>query len=125
MQRLEVSGAVRPIYGSLGVKRLIYFLGFAPPYPTPYPGSERETRHQDKQSSAHPWSSGHCALRTPLRETVINTASTKCLDGISAGQRVLCAEHAIMGKTLSFHHFSCENWVGCFLRKSYRADRMP
>ena len=24
MQRLEVSGAVRPIYGSLGVKRLIY-----------------------------------------------------------------------------------------------------
>jgi len=29
MQRLEVSGAVRPIYGSLGVKRLIkdYFTG--------------------------------------------------------------------------------------------------
>jgi len=26
MQRLEVSGAVRPIYGSLGVKRLIYSL---------------------------------------------------------------------------------------------------
>ena len=26
MQRLEVSGAVRPIYGSLGVKRLIYGL---------------------------------------------------------------------------------------------------
>ena len=26
MQRLEVSGAVRPIYGSLGVKRLIYIL---------------------------------------------------------------------------------------------------
>ena len=26
MQRLEVSGAVRPIYGSLGVKRLIYNL---------------------------------------------------------------------------------------------------
>ena len=25
MQRLEVSGAVRPIYGSLGVKRLISF----------------------------------------------------------------------------------------------------
>ena len=25
MQRLEVSGAVRPIYGSLGVKRLIKF----------------------------------------------------------------------------------------------------
>ena len=25
MQRLEVSGAVRPIYGSLGVKRLIYY----------------------------------------------------------------------------------------------------
>jgi len=25
MQRLEVSGAVRPIYGSLGVKRLICF----------------------------------------------------------------------------------------------------
>jgi hypothetical protein len=25
MQRLEVSGAVRPIYGSLGVKRLIVF----------------------------------------------------------------------------------------------------
>jgi len=25
MQRLEVSGAVRPIYGSLGVKRLILF----------------------------------------------------------------------------------------------------
>ena len=24
MQRLEVSGAVRPIYGSLGVKRLMY-----------------------------------------------------------------------------------------------------
>jgi len=24
MQRLEVSGAVRPLYGSLGVKRLIY-----------------------------------------------------------------------------------------------------
>jgi len=24
MQRLEVSGAVRPIYGSLGVKRLNY-----------------------------------------------------------------------------------------------------
>ena len=24
MQRLEVSGAVRPIYGSLGVKRLIF-----------------------------------------------------------------------------------------------------
>ena len=26
MQRLEVSGAVRPIYGSLGVKRLIYYM---------------------------------------------------------------------------------------------------
>ena len=26
MQRLEVSGAVRPIYGSLGVKRLIIYL---------------------------------------------------------------------------------------------------
>ena len=26
MQRLEVSGAVRPIYESLGVKRLIYLL---------------------------------------------------------------------------------------------------
>jgi len=26
MQRLEVSGAVRPIYGSLGVKRLSYNL---------------------------------------------------------------------------------------------------
>ena len=25
MQRLEVSGAVRPVYGSLGVKRLIDF----------------------------------------------------------------------------------------------------
>jgi len=25
MQRLEVSGAVRPIYGSLGVKRLTLF----------------------------------------------------------------------------------------------------
>jgi len=24
MQRLEVNGAVRPIYGSLGVKRLMY-----------------------------------------------------------------------------------------------------
>ena len=31
MQRLEVSGAVRPIYGSLGVKRLslVYYAGFA------------------------------------------------------------------------------------------------
>ena len=28
MKRLEVSGAVRPIYGSLGVKRLISTLGF-------------------------------------------------------------------------------------------------
>jgi len=26
MQRLEVSGAVRPIYGSLGVKRLILYI---------------------------------------------------------------------------------------------------
>ena len=26
MQRLEVSGSLRPIYGSLGVKRLIYIL---------------------------------------------------------------------------------------------------
>jgi len=25
MQRLEVSGAVRPVYGSLGVRRLINF----------------------------------------------------------------------------------------------------
>ena len=25
MQRLEISGAVRPIYGSLGVKRLISY----------------------------------------------------------------------------------------------------
>ena len=25
MRRLEVSGAVRPIYGSLGVKRLIHY----------------------------------------------------------------------------------------------------
>ena len=31
MQRLEVSGAVRPMYGSLGVKRLIKRLG--PPLP--------------------------------------------------------------------------------------------
>ena len=29
MQRLEVSGAVRPIYGSLGVKRLIIVQGDA------------------------------------------------------------------------------------------------
>ena len=28
MQRLEVSGAVRPIYGSLGVKRLMHLVGF-------------------------------------------------------------------------------------------------
>jgi len=28
MQRLEVSGAVRPIYGSLGVKRLIHMFPF-------------------------------------------------------------------------------------------------
>jgi len=26
MQRLEVSGAIRPIYGSLGVKRLMSFI---------------------------------------------------------------------------------------------------
>ena len=31
MQRLEVSGAVRPIYGSLGVKRLMIFR-FVTPY---------------------------------------------------------------------------------------------
>ena len=30
MQRLEVSGAVRPIYGSLGVKRLIIHCTFFP-----------------------------------------------------------------------------------------------
>ena len=30
MQRLEVSGAVRPIYGSLGVKRLICGLRLRP-----------------------------------------------------------------------------------------------
>ena len=30
MQRLEVSGAVRPIYGSLGVKRLMLYI---PPVP--------------------------------------------------------------------------------------------
>ena len=37
MQRLEVSGAVRPIYGSLGVKRLMimYWKGY---------GSEEEDR---------------------------------------------------------------------------------
>ena len=29
MQRLEVSGAVRPIYGSLGVKRLIQHFGLS------------------------------------------------------------------------------------------------
>ena len=29
MQRMEVSGAVRPIYGSLGVKRLNMFLELA------------------------------------------------------------------------------------------------
>ena len=51
----------------------------------------------------------------------LNTASTKCFDEISAGRRVLFAEHAIMKKAFSFHHFSCENWVGCFLRKWYRA----
>jgi len=28
MQRLEVRGTVRPIYGSLGVKRLIYETNF-------------------------------------------------------------------------------------------------
>ena len=28
MQRLEVSGAVRPIYGSLGVKRLICYKSY-------------------------------------------------------------------------------------------------
>ena len=33
MQRLEVSGAVRPIYGSLGVKRLITFCTSSPSYP--------------------------------------------------------------------------------------------
>ena len=27
MQRLEVSGAVRPIYGSLGVKRVVEWIG--------------------------------------------------------------------------------------------------
>jgi len=31
MQRLEVSGAVRPIYGSLGVKRLIINIRFRDP----------------------------------------------------------------------------------------------
>ena len=37
MQRLEVSGAVRPIYGSLGVKRLIctFFLSQWPILPSP------------------------------------------------------------------------------------------
>ena len=31
MQRLEVSGAVRPIYGSLGVKRLTFPKELVPP----------------------------------------------------------------------------------------------
>ena len=31
MQRLEVSDAVRPIYGSLGVKRLTSPMHFSPP----------------------------------------------------------------------------------------------
>ena len=34
MQRLDVSGAVRPIYGSLGVKRLIYTRPFSHAYST-------------------------------------------------------------------------------------------
>ena len=39
MQRLEVSGAVRPIYGSLGVKRLSLAV-YEEQYPTPF---ERDT----------------------------------------------------------------------------------
>ena len=35
MQRLEVSGAVRPIYGSLGVKRLIFQLRTTTKFKTP------------------------------------------------------------------------------------------
>jgi len=36
MQRLEVSGAVRPIYGSLGVKRLTYTTRHAAASPNYY-----------------------------------------------------------------------------------------
>ena len=42
MQRLEVSGAVRPIYGSLGVKRLILALRWG----LDSPSQKRETQYE-------------------------------------------------------------------------------
>ena len=42
MQRLEVSGAVWPIYGSLGVKRLMLFRGKIAAYGANYTNTQQK-----------------------------------------------------------------------------------
>ena len=49
MQRLEVSGAVRPMYGSLGVKRLSFIQGNRKknPYSRPKKGIKKRGRKRN------------------------------------------------------------------------------
>ena len=54
MQRLEISGAVRPIYGSLGVKGLVEFRFKAPPVTT---SSSITTHTPSGQRNCASWAS--------------------------------------------------------------------
>ena len=60
MQRLEVSGAVRPIYGSLGVKRL----------------STSRTQHTFVIGKRHPTSGRKTFTHTGLFELIVGVLTT-------------------------------------------------
>ena len=63
MQRLEVSGAVRPIYGSLGVKRLISALKWI---------SVANTKHFPQFSQLTSGNTLKCSMADPVKSFPIH-----------------------------------------------------
>jgi len=63
MQRLEVSGAVRPVYGSLGVKRLTRLATvILPQRKVPHKTRRSKTRYQDTRYTQCTVRSVQCAV---------------------------------------------------------------
>ena len=74
MQRLEVSGAVRPVYGSLGVKRLTRLATvILPQRKVPHKTRRSKTRYQDTRYTQCTVRSVQCAVRSVQCASFIDT----------------------------------------------------
>ena len=94
MQRFEVSGAVRPIYGSLGVKRL------------------RGTTTILLSSSA-------CRVRPTSRSTDESTTPWQVIEAVTAWFSKLFSHHGLVLQVVFIQFPNCQNnplydqWISC------------